>query len=91
MSLYHDAAAILASGSSSKGSLKSRVYNEDPKLKSNPALIYALISETAKYNTVLKEVVDNAGILALESKVSPSFAYFIDGLSLTDTEMLSVC
>lgn len=68
MSLYLDAASILDSGSGDGGSFKSRVYNS--KLKSSPAQVYALITETAKWDILLKEVVENAGFLPLEPKVS---------------------
>ncbi|KAF3893056.1 putative NOL1/NOP2/sun domain-containing protein [Trichophyton interdigitale] len=68
MSLYFEAAAVL-SGPSHAGSLKSRVYTG--KWKSPPAQIYALIVEVAKYNECIKEVIDNAGILAHESKLTP--------------------
>lgn len=67
MSLYFDAVSVL-SGPSNAGSLKSRVYNG--KWKSPPAQIYALIVEVAKYNACIKEVIDTAGILAHEPKVS---------------------
>ncbi|KKZ67443.1 hypothetical protein EMCG_06894 [[Emmonsia] crescens] len=69
MSLYLDAASILDSGSGDGGSFKSRVYNS--KLKSSPAQVYALIIETAKWDILLKEVVENAGFLPLESKLTP--------------------
>jgi putative methyltransferase len=69
MSLYYEAASFLSSASSKKGSLKSRIFKTGSNLKSSPATVYALISETAKYDSLLKEVVDNAGLLALESKV----------------------
>jgi 25S rRNA (cytosine2278-C5)-methyltransferase len=68
MSLYHDAAAVIAS-ESQEGSLKSRLYSNKLQLKSKPAHIYALVSEAAKYDEVLKEIIDNAGILAHETKV----------------------
>lgn len=71
MSLYYEAAAIL-SDDSGGGSLKSRIYNDTSKLKSRPAQLYALITEAAKYDVFLAEVIDNAGILKLEPKVSPS-------------------
>ena len=67
MSLYYDAASVL-SPSSQDGSLKSRIYNSK-NFKSKPANIYALISETAKYDGFLKELIENSGILALEPKV----------------------
>lgn len=68
MSLYYDAASILSSSDLS-GSLKSRLYAKDSNLKSKPPHLYALISETAKYDTFLKEVINNADILSLEQKV----------------------
>jgi hypothetical protein len=67
MSLYYDAASVLSS-SSQDGSLKSRIYNSK-NFKSKPAHIYALISETTKYDGFLKELIENSGILALEPKV----------------------
>jgi putative methyltransferase len=69
MSLYYEAASFLSPASFKDGSLKSRIFKTGSNLKSNPATIYALLSETAKYDTLLKEVIDSAGILALESKV----------------------
>jgi 25S rRNA (cytosine2278-C5)-methyltransferase len=68
MSLYYEAASIL-SDDSGGGSLKSRIYNDTSKLKSRPAQLYALITETAKYDAFLSEVINNAGILSLEPKV----------------------
>ena len=67
MSLYYDAAAILA-GEGASGSLKSRVYNS-PQVKSKPSAVYALIAECAKYDSFLKEVIDNTGLLEREPKV----------------------
>ena len=69
MSLYYEASSFLSSASPKEGSLKSRIFKTDSSLKSNPATIYALLSETAKYDTLLKEVIDNTGLLALEPKV----------------------
>ncbi|PGH03195.1 hypothetical protein GX51_04230 [Blastomyces parvus] len=69
MSLYLDAASILESGSGAGGSFKARVYNS--KLKSAAAQVYALITETAKWDIILKEVVENAGFLSLEPKLTP--------------------
>ena len=69
MSLYIEAAAILAS---TKGSLKSRIYHRSPNeapLKSPPARLYALIVETLKHLDILNEVIEKSGILALERKV----------------------
>jgi hypothetical protein len=68
MSLYYDASSVLT-GENLRGSLKSRIYNNNAGLKSKPAHIYALISECAKYDAFIAEVVDKAGILAHEPKV----------------------
>ena len=69
MSLYYEAASILSRDSSSGGSLKSRIYS-DKSLKAAPPQIFALISEASKWDLLLKEVIENAGILPLEPKVS---------------------
>ncbi|RVX72027.1 hypothetical protein B0A52_04625 [Exophiala mesophila] len=70
MALYYDAATVLGTDLQ-VGSLKSRVYDGSLSLQSKPAHLYALISETAKYDTFLSEVINNAGILALEPKLTP--------------------
>ncbi|KAL2366910.1 hypothetical protein RJZ56_000242 [Blastomyces dermatitidis] len=69
MSLYSDAASILKNGSGTGGSFKARVYNS--KLRSPAVQVYALITETAKWDIILKEVVENAGFLSLEPKLTP--------------------
>jgi putative methyltransferase len=68
MSLYYEAASVLTDEAGG-GSLKSRIYNDTAKFKSRPAQLYALITETAKYDIFLKEVIENADILRLEPKV----------------------
>ncbi|EXJ61865.1 hypothetical protein A1O7_02295 [Cladophialophora yegresii CBS 114405] len=70
MSLYYDAATVLTTATQD-GSLTSRIYSNKLGLRSKPAHVYALISETAKYDQFLKEVIDNAGLLAQESKLTP--------------------
>ena len=67
MSLYFDAVSILTTQSQTGGSFKSRIYNS--RSKSSPAQIYALITEASKWDLLLKEVIENAGILDLEPKV----------------------
>jgi 25S rRNA (cytosine2278-C5)-methyltransferase len=69
MSLYYETASFLSPTSLKEGSLKSRIFKTKSNLKSDPATIYALHSETAKYDSLLKEIIENAGILALEPKV----------------------
>lgn len=81
MSLYYDAATILT-GSSQSGSLKSRIYSTaNQNLKSKPAHLFALISECAKYDTFLTEVIDNVGLLDHEPKVR-SVLYSVSSSSL---------
>ncbi|KAL4879442.1 S-adenosyl-L-methionine-dependent methyltransferase [Aspergillus karnatakaensis] len=70
MSLYYDAVSILTTPSSTGGSFKSRLYTSR-NLKASPAQIYALITEAAKWDILLKEVIDAAGILKLEPKLTP--------------------
>ena len=72
MSLYYDAATVLTAPTQG-GSLKSRIYDNETGLKSKPAHVYALISETAKYDHFLKEVIENAGLLGRESKVGHDY------------------
>jgi hypothetical protein len=69
MSLYYDASTILTSSSNHQGgSFKSRIYNSK-SLKASPAQIYALVTEASKWDILLKEVIEHAGILSSESKV----------------------
>lgn len=75
MSLYYDAADILANKEKAGGSLKSRIYNSQ-KLKNNPAQVYALVAESTKWAPVLKEVVEKSGILKSEKKVSINHVYY---------------
>ncbi|KAJ5493537.1 Bacterial Fmu (Sun)/eukaryotic nucleolar NOL1/Nop2p [Penicillium fimorum] len=75
MSLYFDAVAILTAPSSG-GSFKSRIYSAR-NLRASPAQLYALITEAAKWDTVLADVIDKSGILALERKLSPLLALLL--------------
>lgn len=88
MSLYYEAASFLSPASSKEGSLKSRIFRTNVGVKSNPATIYALLSETAKYDTLLKDVIDNAGILALEPKVQ-WICLGLHATQLTDIEIIA--
>ena len=67
MALYYDAASILCS-EDQRGSLKSRIYGTTD-LKSSPAQLFALISEVAKRDQLLKEVIENAQLINDEPKV----------------------
>lgn len=68
MSLYYEAAAVLANPDRAGGSLKSRIYKQKD-LKSSPAQIVALVTEASKWSAVLKEVIEQSGLLAEEKKV----------------------
>ncbi|KAJ9664110.1 hypothetical protein H2201_005350 [Coniosporium apollinis] len=76
MSLYYEAAAILANADNIGGSLKSRIYGKK-NIKCSPAHLYALISETTKWSAVLKEVVEKSGILREEKKLTPLLALLL--------------
>ncbi|CAI7671130.1 unnamed protein product [Penicillium pancosmium] len=75
MSLYFDAEAILTAPASG-GSFKSRIYSARD-LRAKPAQIYALVSEAAKWDIVLAEVIENADILSLERKLNPLLALLL--------------
>jgi putative methyltransferase len=72
MSLYYEAADVLTAPTNAGGSLKSRIFSKKD-LKSQPAQIYALVIETCKWSSVLKEVVENADILRVERKVNTPY------------------
>ena len=87
MALYFDAAAIFSSSSSSLGSLRSCVYDSNFTLRSSPPLVYGLITECAKWDVVLSEIIDNADIVSREPKVCQNCIRFAIA-PLTDTEPL---
>lgn len=68
MSLYYEAVSFLTSADGADGSLTSRIYGTKT-LKSKPAQVYALVSESKKWSSVLSGVIEAAGILKLERKV----------------------
>ncbi|KAH8731624.1 S-adenosyl-L-methionine-dependent methyltransferase [Phaeosphaeriaceae sp. PMI808] len=76
MSLYYEAAAILANDDKTGGSLKSRIYTKKD-LKSSPGQIFALIAETSKWSVVLKDVIEKCGLLAHERKLTPILALLL--------------
>ncbi|KAJ5525916.1 hypothetical protein N7494_012566 [Penicillium frequentans] len=75
MSLYFDAVNILTEPASG-GSFKSRIYSARD-LRAKPAQIYALIIEAAKWDIVLTDVIDRAGLLDAERKLSPLLALLL--------------
>ena len=88
MSLYYDGAQILSATHEQSGSLKSRVFAAKD-LKSTPAQLFALVSETSKWSFILKEVVEKSKILVLERKVNSSATYNIENI-LTDEARFDV-
>ncbi len=74
MALYYEAADILSSSPYISGSLRSRVYDSNTPPKSHPPLLYGLITECAKWDVVLSEIIDNTGIISQEPKVWQEFA-----------------
>jgi hypothetical protein len=69
MSLYYEAAAILSNSDKVGGSLKSRIFGKRD-LKSSPANVFALVTETTKWSPILKEVVEKSSLLKEERKVT---------------------
>ena len=59
---------MLTNAEKVRGSLKSRIYDKKD-LKSNPAQLFALVTEASKWSGVLKEVVERSGVLKDERKV----------------------
>ncbi|KAF2657655.1 putative NOL1/NOP2/sun domain protein [Lophiostoma macrostomum CBS 122681] len=76
MSLYYEAAATLANPNKTGGSLKSRVYKQTD-VKSSPAQIFALITETSKWSPVLKTIIERSGLLQEEKKLTPLLALLL--------------
>lgn len=73
MSLYFEAAGILANTEAKGGSLKNRIFGKKD-LKSPPGAVYALIAEATKWSSVLKEVVERSEVLKHEKKVLHSYS-----------------
>ncbi|KAK3062207.1 hypothetical protein LTS18_004609 [Coniosporium uncinatum] len=76
MSLYYEAAALLTNPDQASGSFKSRIFGKKD-LKSNPAQTYALIVEATKWSAVLKGVIERAGVLKEERKLTPILALLL--------------
>ncbi|KAI0437671.1 S-adenosyl-L-methionine-dependent methyltransferase [Xylaria telfairii] len=80
MSLYHETADILSAPPSTGGNLKTRIFGngqKDKQRKSPPQQIYALASETCKWSSVLKEVIDSSELLRHERKLTPLLALLL--------------
>ncbi|KAF2849167.1 S-adenosyl-L-methionine-dependent methyltransferase, partial [Plenodomus tracheiphilus IPT5] len=76
MSLYYEAAAILANSDNIGGSLKSRIYKKKD-LKSTPGQLFALIAESSKWSLVLKDIIEKTSLLAEEKKLTPVLALLL--------------
>ena len=74
MSLYYEASDVLANAEAKGGSLKNRIFGKKD-LKSSPGAIFALVAETTKWSSVLKEVVEKSDILKLEKKVGLLYVF----------------
>ncbi|KAL2357091.1 S-adenosyl-L-methionine-dependent methyltransferase [Cryomyces antarcticus] len=76
MSLYYEAAAIVINADNIAGSLKSRIFGKKD-LKSQPAHLFALVSEATKWSELLKDVIERSGLLRLERKLTPALALLL--------------
>ncbi|OXV09214.1 hypothetical protein Egran_03023 [Elaphomyces granulatus] len=77
MSLYYDGVAVLTTTPAIGGSFKSRIYSSSNSLKASPAQVFALVTEAAKWDIVLKEVIEKADLLSLEPKLTPLLALLL--------------
>ena len=69
MSLYYEAAAVLANTHKGGGSIKSLVYGVKNH-KSDPKTLFALSTQAAKWSEVLSEVIERSELLKSEKQVS---------------------
>ncbi|KAK4985645.1 hypothetical protein LTR50_005845 [Elasticomyces elasticus] len=76
MSLYYEAEGIMANADNAGGSLKSRIFARKD-IKNPPATLFALVTETTKWSSILAEVIEKSGLLQLERKLSPSLALLL--------------
>ncbi|KAH7066616.1 S-adenosyl-L-methionine-dependent methyltransferase [Paraphoma chrysanthemicola] len=76
MSLYYEAAALLANADNTGGSLKSRLFTKKD-LKSSPGQIFALIAEASKWSPVLKDIIEKCRLLEEEKKLTPILALLL--------------
>lgn len=86
MALYQEAASIVENAESRNGSLKSVIYSNKASYRSNATVLFALISEVSKWDVVLKEVIDNTGLLSQEPKVNFLSVAKLFPYVLTNTE-----
>lgn len=72
MSLYYEAAAFLKNATENNELSSSSIYGKKD-LKTKPAQIVALISQTAKWSAHLSSIIEHVEILRLERKVYGPF------------------
>lgn len=77
MSLYYEAARILEAARDNQGSIKSITFGRQD-WKSDRKALFALATETAKWSSILSEVIENSDVLKIERQVSKRFALEID-------------
>lgn len=88
MSLYYEAAAILANTEKTGGSFTSRVFGKKD-LKCKPGQIFALIAEASKWSVVLKDIVEKCGLLDAERKVH-NYRVYHENAQLTRPQLTPV-
>ncbi|KAL9598548.1 MAG: hypothetical protein Q9219_004450 [cf. Caloplaca sp. 3 TL-2023] len=76
MSLYYEAASFLAPSQEPVGSLMSRIF-ATKDLKSSPKQLYALVTETAKWSSILANIIESSELLQYERKLSPTIALLL--------------
>ena len=80
MSLYYEATRFVESLNSpnitSDSSLKSQIYGAKD-LKNKPGHIYAVVNEAAKWSPALSPVIETAGVLEQERKLTPALALLL--------------
>jgi putative methyltransferase len=68
MSLYHEASQVLENIRKNGGSIKSVVLKKT--WKSDSKALFALATKASKWSEILKEVLENSGVLKAEKQVS---------------------
>ncbi|KAB8437426.1 hypothetical protein FH972_025104 [Carpinus fangiana] len=75
MSLYYEAAQFI-DGSPQSSTLKSRIYGAKD-LRGSAAQIHGLCIEATRWSPVLAEVIEKAGVLVTERKLTPALALLL--------------
>ncbi|KAI9817525.1 MAG: hypothetical protein M1827_001135 [Pycnora praestabilis] len=86
MSLYYEAAEVLMGSSD----LKTRIYS-NKSLKSPPGQVYALATETTRWSSVLKELIESSQLLIQERSVLHDLVISKSGVALPKSHPLRSC